>query len=284
MKKTTSFLFAAAALFWVNLHAAELNRICILGSCSGTEPMPGRHHTAWTLETGGRLYQFDAGENCAHTASVNNIDLLKLRAIFISHPHFDHVNGLSHLLWTRNKVAVRFKRKPDVSPLPVYTPQPQQLDAMVNALDFGGKGKKGYRRCVSAIPVQPGIIFDDGTIKVEALRNKHCKPAPDGAWLSYSYRIFAGNKKIVFSGDMKHIDELDPFLSDCDILLVETGHHHPWEIAGRIRGNSKWTVRKLVFVHHGRDILNHPEESMQRTAKAWGSKPVFAEDAMFIEF
>ena len=38
-------------------------KLHILGSCSGTEPMPGRHQTSLALETGGSLYFLDAGEN-----------------------------------------------------------------------------------------------------------------------------------------------------------------------------------------------------------------------------
>ena len=40
----------------------------ILGSCSGTEPMPGRHHTGIALSAGDRNYFFDAGENAAYAA------------------------------------------------------------------------------------------------------------------------------------------------------------------------------------------------------------------------
>ena len=36
--------------------------IRILGSCSGTEPMPERRHTSFTLERADALYWFDAGE------------------------------------------------------------------------------------------------------------------------------------------------------------------------------------------------------------------------------
>ena len=78
-------------------------RICILGSCSGTEPMLNRHHTALTLEYNGRLYQFDAGEGCAYTAYLGGVDLVNLRALFISHPHIDHNAGLPHLLMVRRK-------------------------------------------------------------------------------------------------------------------------------------------------------------------------------------
>jgi hypothetical protein len=41
-------------------------------------------------------------------------------------------------------------------------------------------------------------------------------------------------------------------------------------------------VRRLVFVHHGRDYLNRPAETAEKTKQAWGKTPEFAEDAMFI--
>ena len=38
-------------------------KIHFLGTCAGTEPIPGRRHTAMILESGNKFYQFDAGEN-----------------------------------------------------------------------------------------------------------------------------------------------------------------------------------------------------------------------------
>jgi hypothetical protein len=45
--------------------------IFICGSASGIEPIKGRHHSAWILETENKLYQFDAGENCICQAYLN---------------------------------------------------------------------------------------------------------------------------------------------------------------------------------------------------------------------
>lgn len=68
-------------------------KLHILGSCSGTEPMPGRHHTSLALETGGSLYFLDAGEGCGYSSYLLGIDQLRTRGIFISHTHMDHVGG-----------------------------------------------------------------------------------------------------------------------------------------------------------------------------------------------
>ena len=69
----------------------------VLGSCSGTEPMPGRHHTSVSLETGGKLYFLDAGENCSYTSYLLGIDQLRTDSIFISHTHMDHTLSLIHI-------------------------------------------------------------------------------------------------------------------------------------------------------------------------------------------
>ena len=69
-----------------------------LGSCSGTEPMPDMKHTSFTIETENNVYWFDAGEGCSRTAYLAGVDLLKTTAIFISHPHEDHIGGLFNLM------------------------------------------------------------------------------------------------------------------------------------------------------------------------------------------
>ena len=260
-------------------------KIHILGSCSGTEPMPGRHHTAWILESGGKFYQFDAGECCAWTAHLMKLDLLALRALFISHPHTDHNAGLPLVLWTRSKVAHVEKRQPLVKPLPVYTPLPEQVAAALAFLNTCTCGKShGYGDdTVTVHQVADGVIFDDGTIQVEALHNRHIGEPEDGVWRSFSYRIAAEGKHVVFSGDVKSVTELSPFLGDCDILLMETGHHHPWEVAATIRATPEWHVRRLVFLHHGRDFLVDFDGSAARTAEAWGGAPDIASDAMTLD-
>ena len=79
-------------------------KIHIWGCLSGTEPMPGKHHTSWALEKDGFFWWFDAGENCARTAHLQGYDVRKIKKLFISHSHGDHTAGLYHLFMTMSKL------------------------------------------------------------------------------------------------------------------------------------------------------------------------------------
>ena len=59
-------------------------KIHYLGTCSGTEPMPGMHHVSLMIDVNGSLYWFDAGECCAYTAYTSGIEVMTVRAIFLS--------------------------------------------------------------------------------------------------------------------------------------------------------------------------------------------------------
>ena len=225
--------------------------IFLLGSCSGTEPQPGRHHTSWVLRYHDELFWFDAGENCSYTAHLIGLDLRTSRAVFISHPHLDHVGGLPNLFWTIAKLH-RVRQEPWQFELPVYTPSPAQTEAVFRML------AETENPCTSPIvPLHEGIVLPE-PIQVEARGNRHLPPKASGEPRSYSFRITAGGRTIVYSGDVSSIRDLDGWSDRCDLLLMETGHHQPAEVC-RYLAERRAEIGRLIFVHHGRTLLHDPD-------------------------
>lgn len=90
--------------------------VTILGSASA-KPTPTRHPSAQVVNVHEQHYLVDAGEGVQQQLLRYGINPLKLRAVFISHLHGDHVYGLFPLLSTLGLYGRR-------TPLAVYAPAP----------------------------------------------------------------------------------------------------------------------------------------------------------------
>ena len=90
--------------------------VTILGS-SSAKPTAARHPSAQAVNVHEQYYLVDAGEGVQQQMIRTGINPLKLRAVFISHLHGDHVFGLFPLLSTLGLYGRR-------TPLPIYAPAP----------------------------------------------------------------------------------------------------------------------------------------------------------------
>jgi ribonuclease BN (tRNA processing enzyme) len=130
---------------------------------------------------------------------------------------------------------------------------------------------------------QEGILTDCDGVQVECIRNNHIQPTPDGRGCSYSFRIKAENKTIVASGDVRGTADLAPFLEEwCDVLLMETGHHSAPKLCQEWK-EKNYAIGKIIFMHHGREMLKDQSEVAERCASAWGSPVTISYDGMEVE-
>ena len=257
-------------------------KITFVGTCSGTEPMPGRHHTSVALEVGSRLFWLDAGENCAYAGHLIGLDLPATEAIFISHTHVDHTGGLAHLIFTLNKltkVSSRALETLSERTLRVFIPDLAVWNAAFK-IAVSPKPKLDGPFQLQAETYNDGVIYLESGVKVIARHNRHISDSPP--FQSFSFRIEADSKCIVYSGDAKAIDDIEGLLQGCDILIMETGHHKVEDVCHWLKISDRAPAR-LVFTHHGRAILENSARELDKARRLLGDIVTIAEDGMTIE-
>jgi len=240
-------------------------KVHYLGTCSGTEPIKGMHHCSFVIEINDALYWFDAGENCAYAANTSGVDMLKTRALFVSHPHIDHIGGLANLLFCIEKLQIRSgKVLANDNTLDVFFPDLDVFAAIKTVAVGSASSKLEY--VINEHKIKDGIIFQDKNLCITAQHNCHMGSTYiDTGWRSFSFLVEADGKRIVFSGDVAKLNELDELIADgVDVLIAETGHHKVIDVCEY--ANSK-NVKNLRFNHHGRAIIENRKENEKLTSE-----------------
>lgn len=281
-------------------------RLVLLGTAGGPALKKARAQPSNALIVNGDVYIIDAGNGVSRQMALSGIDPRKMRAVFITHNHSDHIADYGTLLLRAWASGLRTK-------IATYGPPP--LAKMTRSyLDYADwdiqlrKVDEGRPDLASLISVheikEEGVIFEDANLKVTAFEVPHGDAKP-----SYAFRFDTPHKSIVFSGDTSRSTNLIKHAKGADILVhevvsihgveavvqrIDPGNkdlvqhiveaHTPIEEVGEVAREAG--VKKLVlshFVPTGLPSYDKPELWIEGVRKTYSGEVIVGEDLMIIE-
>ena len=141
--------------------------VTILGNASA-KPTSVAHPSAQVVNINEQLFLMDAGEGVQRQMARCGISPLKLRAVFLSHLHGDHLYGLFPLLSTLGLYGRR-------TPLRIYAPRPfgEMLEGFLTLFESDLPYKPEW---VEVDTTKHQIIFENDTTEIWSLPLRHRVP------------------------------------------------------------------------------------------------------------
>ncbi len=242
-------------------------RITFFGSSHGV-PEPGRKCSCAMIEVGDNKYLIDLGTNPIDQLIDRGIHPDSINAAFVTHLHGDHFNGIipyvNLLSWYFKNAKTKF-----------YIPKIEAVDGIRAYLNISLSSN--LREDLEFTEITSGCFYDDGVIKVTALRTGHID-------VSYAFVVEAEGKSVLFTGDMKHVDgpvaDFGRFNKDrtFDLVIAECAHFNGTLYCEPLITNPP---KRFIFSHYSEKFLSSCLELKKMVA---ASVPVtLAADGMIID-
>lgn len=211
-------------------------KVIVAGASHGV-PEFDRACTSILICSGDNAYYVDGGADISYLLTHYGVPHKNLKGVFITHGHSDHVDGLpafcDQLMWFNGfDECVPTLFLPDEITKERLTYWIKPLTAL----------KYKRRETVNMEVYSAGEIFNDGVLKVVAIKNKHTDCA-------YSFYMECEGKKLFFTGDLGYgFGEYLENLGDrhYDVVFCEGAHHDP----GTVNEMLKKTPTDKLVIHH----------------------------------
>lgn len=138
--------------------------LTVLG-CHSASPKANAHPTSQVLELRGHIFLIDCGEGTQVRLRKSNVKFSRIKHIFISHLHGDHVFGLIGLIST-------FGMMNRTEPLTVYGPKGIK-ELILLQLKLSQSFTTYPVHFVELESNEPELIFEDDKVRVETIPLRH---------------------------------------------------------------------------------------------------------------
>ena len=245
-----------------------------VGLCGAGSPMPDdRRLGACTVVVAGkRLFVFDTGNGSARNLGKMGFVHGRIEAIFLTHFHSDHIDGLGELLMQR------WVSTGNTAPVPLYGPtgveqvvagfmQAYGHDRQYRVAHHGeatvpASGFGAVARPFVVPPEGVVVLLRDSDLEISAFGVDHAPVHP-----AVGYRIVYKGRSVVLSGDTKKSGAVQRAADGVDLLVHEALAPAMVDLLGQAASASgRANVRKLMA-----DIIDYhttPEQAAETARDA----------------
>ena len=195
--------------------------------CGTGSPLPSRDRAgACTVVIAGKaMFVVDAGEGGARNISMMGLPNGNIRALFLTHYHSDHIDGLGPMM------LLRWTASGNTAPLPVYGPD--GVEAVIGGFNAAYAADNRYRTAHHgavvtpptaagatampfAMPAAATVVYEADGLKVTAFPVDHRPVQP-----AVGYRFDYKGRSVVISGDTAPSASLETAAKGADLLIHE---------------------------------------------------------------
>lgn len=223
-------LFRQAVAHGIAFNALDTQPDGLSAAFCGTgSPLPDRQRAGPCLAivAGHRLFIFDAGEGAAETLTLMGLSPASVEAVFLTHFHSDHIDGLGSLAlqhWAQGAAT---------APLPLYGGE--GVERVAYGFNEAYALDSSYRIAHHGVAVVPPggfglsprtfsiadgqdnvVVLDDGGVRITAFHVDHGPVHP-----AFGYRVDYKGRSIVVSGDTAPSQVLQREAENTDLLVHE---------------------------------------------------------------
>lgn len=242
-------------------------KIKFLGTSHGV-PMPGRHYQSILIETEKGSYLVDAGAPVMDILINDHYELDKIKAVFVTHAHADHMMGLLDMVtltsWHYKNLSYD-----------VYLPEQRAIDGVRDFSSVMLFGEVTDR--VRYHLIEEGTFFDDGNLKITAVHTAHMESCSN---IAYGFLLEAEGQKVYVTGDLNASLKDFPtelLMKPTDLVVTECAHFPAEKLIEKLEDvNAKTIAVVHVFAVNKYDIL-------AEYAKKSGKNLCFPNDGDMIE-
>lgn len=225
-------LFLASCAHRGGAHVSDDATWITLGTAGGPPLHAGEAQISNALVINGTIYLFDVGNGVLRQLDAAGLNPRDIKTVFVSHHHIDHVGDLGLTIFQH------WLNEPNEKLLVVGPAGIEQFAASLEAtyapsalasFPVSGPPRPALANSIAVSELsrmaEPRVIYEDDNIRVSAIDVDHfqvppANPLPEMP-RAIAFRVDAGGRSIVYSGDTGPSENLVKLALNADLLVSE---------------------------------------------------------------